>query len=204
MVDKMKNISPIKLVVAVFLIILICYTLFCTVLFSVLQYYYSSGKLVQMNLTPSSFNFVNIEQNEGVLNSLNEDSQLTLDSDMYIKNVSLTVEYESHPGEVFLYYADTGVGAFSQNKRVSFFYTENSTYFAQLIFPRAVQSIRIDPTMFTDLDMEITQIIVNERQTYIQILNFTPVTMFNIILFTLISSCFIGAIVSLIKAKIKK
>ncbi len=188
MIKKLKYIHPFKIIVIVFILLCFLHLIFNCTIYLINQVYYTSNKTVEEQLPINEFTLINIDKNENTYMSTTEDSQLLLDKEMYVTNLNIQIKYQNHPGEILLYYSDTAVGEYSPTKRISFYYVGNNTYTANFTLPTYVYSIRIDPTMISLNNMQISTIYTNSKLPFIDSISFDLIDYFNIILYTLIIS----------------
>ncbi len=194
MIKKIENFTLKKMVAFSMAVIIILFLTINFGIFLIEAYQSATHQLQKIVLSPEDFEFYAIEEVDGNYVSIIDDSQLLLNKEMVISNVTLDISYQIDPGEVTLYYANTGEGAYSNSKRIWFNLQEDGLYTAEFYLAKRVDSIRIDPTIYGGNVMQINSITFNEPKSFISYFSITPVRIYFFLICTLLLTAFFSFI----------
>ncbi len=194
-----QKLTPLKIVALSGVFIIALFLLASLTVFLIEAFYTSTGQMEQMILTADDFELYAIEKEDESYVSINEDSRITLNKDIIVKNVSMEISYAIDPGEVTLYYADTGQEAFSETKRIWFTLDENGNYTAEFNLAKRVDSLRLDPTIYGGNIMEIGEITINTPKSFVQYFSITPSHVYYFVMLTTMLSCLAGFALDILK-----
>ncbi len=186
MIEKIKNLTPIKIIVFSFSLVLSVFLISTLFIFLFESFLRLTGKLETIVLYKDDFELVSIVEKENGLVSSDADPQLIIEKDMYITSVTLDIEYSLYPGEVTLYYTTKDGQGFSSDNRSWFTKTQDTIYFSDLFFAVNTKSIRIDPTDSAANFMNIKSITINKEKSFIEYFSISPTRIYHFILYSLL------------------
>ncbi len=192
MIEKIERLTPKKIMASSMVVIIFLFLIINFGVFIIEHYWKMTGTLETITLTPDEFELYAMEKKNGSYVSVTEDSQLILNKEMTVKNVVLDIEYQIEPGEVTMYYAVSGVGAFSDSNRIWFDLEESGVYKAEFFLGEKVHSLRLDPTIYGGNVMEINSITINVPKVFSDYFAITPDKIYFFVVLTLFSTSFIG------------
>ncbi len=202
--NKFKNLTPVKILVFSFSLVLSSFVLLTLFIFLLESYYKMTGKLETIVLEVSDFEYSSIVEKNGLLIASDSDPQLILETDMYITNITLDIEYSQYPGEVSFYYATKEGQGFSSNKRAGFSKADETIYKSNLLLPIYTTAIRIDPTDLAGNILTPYSITINENQSFSEYFKITPTRIYYFVLYSLLIASLLGFLKDiLVKKQIK-
>lgn len=128
------------------------------------------GNVVTTEISADDFDWVDFEQQEdGSYLTLSPDPRMVLRQvPEYIRSVRIEAEFlNMDPGEFCIFYKpDPGMEDYDANYRVWAYIEPDGSYFFQL--PRGkVYGFRLDPGIYTGIEMKITSITLNPQQSFL-------------------------------------
>ncbi len=188
MIQKLKNLTPVKIVLLSFSIVLAIFLISTSAIFLIETAFRLTGKIQTITLDENDFELISIVENENGLVSSDADPQLIRTEDMYITSITMDIEYSLYPGEVTLYYTTKSDQGFSSNNRAWFTKTGENTYTSDLFFMINSKSIRIDPTDSAANFMDIKSITINEEKSFFEYFSINQTRIYHFMLYSLLLS----------------
>ena len=127
------------------------------------------GNVVTIEISPSDFDWIDLEQQpDGSYVTLSPDPRMLLrDAPEYIRSVRIEAKFlNMDPGEFCVFYKPSpDMEDYDANYRVWAYLEPDGSYFFEL--PRGkVYGFRLDPGIYTGIEMEITSITLNPQRSF--------------------------------------
>lgn len=203
MIEKIRNISSRRIIVATALLLVVCFVAKGAFGFIAETAARKNGSLEYKVMSVEDFEWSGIENRDGILITTDLDSQLATRAVPKFSSLKFYMEYTIFPGEMVVYYMEEGDPGFYPHKRRWITPVQGQMGWYTVDIPmKTVTAIRIDPTMYAGNQLTFGDFIFNEEKTAADFFAVSYGDIFNLFLYTGIISSVLKFLQEMLKKEI--